>query len=214
LWQNPGNNLDVNADNIVSVLDAVLVVNDLRSNIAQGGGNTHVLYPTLQEAQAHNPPQLFVVPGVKPFVDVDGNGVVTVGDIILVINGIRSLLIGGGEAEGEALAAEGEAPEAASLAESSAPVEEPGSPSVASASFIPAPRETEAARPEENRSSLRSSQLGNELLLANASFRTYEFETALDDIAGDVSGAWNDEDDNDLEDYFPYGDMLKLESNA
>jgi hypothetical protein len=36
----------------------------------------------------------------------------------------------------------------------------------------------------------------------------------LDDIAGDVSGAWSDEDDNDLEDYFPYSDVIEAESNA
>jgi hypothetical protein len=113
LWQNPSNNLDVNADGIVSVLDALLVVSDLRNNAAQGGGNTHVLYPTLQQAQAHNPPQMFVPPRVKPFVDVDGNGLVTVNDIILIINGIRSQMIGGGE--GESLAGEGEAPEMAAV---------------------------------------------------------------------------------------------------
>jgi hypothetical protein len=132
-----------------------------------------------------------------------------------VINGIRSQLIGGGEAEGEALAAEGEAPQTASLAQSAAPADEPAaSPGVGSASFVPAGRQAESVRPEEDRNSLRSSHLGNELLLANANFRTYEFETALDDIAGDVSGAWSDEDDNDLEDYFPYSDVIEAESNA
>jgi hypothetical protein len=149
---------------------------------------------------------------MPPFVDVDGNALVTVNDIILVINGIRSQLIGNGEAEGESLSGEGEAPEAigeAASATQTAPAQNAGD-----VSFVAAPRQTEPAPRDDQRSeSLRSSHLGNELLLANSNFRTYEFESALADIAGDVSGAWSDEDDNDLEDYFPYSDLFQADRN-
>jgi hypothetical protein len=49
-------------------------------------------------------------------------------------------------------------------------------------------------------------------VLANSSFRTFEFESALSEIAGDVSGVWGEEDEDelrDLEDYFPFQDVLE-----
>jgi hypothetical protein len=208
LWQNPSNNLDVNADGILSVLDALLIVSDLRNNTAQGGGSTHVLYPTPQQAAAHSPPQVFVLPRAIPFVDVDGNELVNINDILVIINGIRTQLTGSGEAESESLAGEGEAPLSESAAQTAA---DSPAPQLSPAAVIVAPRPTDTARrEEENRSSLRSEHLGNELLLANSNFRTFEFEAALADIAGDVSGAWSDdEDQNELEDYFPYSDLIR-----
>jgi hypothetical protein len=218
LWQNPSNNLDVNADGILSVLDAVLIVSDLRNNIAQGGGNPHVLYPTLAQAQAHNPPQVFIVPRVKPFVDVDGNALVTVNDIILVINGLRSQMIGNGEAK-DSLGGEGEAETAdvaeTTVAETSA-VDQLAAPQLPPRSVtLSTVRPSEPARRDEtDRSSLRSENLGSELLLANSSFKTFEFEAALTDIAGDVSGAWRNDEESDLEDYFPYSDLLSNERDV
>jgi hypothetical protein len=212
LWQNPSNNLDVNADGLVSVLDALLVVSDLRNNAAQGGGNTHILFPTLQQAQAHTPPQIFVIPREKPFVDVDGNGSVTVGDIILIINGIRSQLTGSGEGEVDSLAGEGEAPEAAAVNDT-APEQAAAADAGNEVVRLDAPRRSPEPerREDEDRGSLLSERLGSELMLANSNFRTYEFEAALSEIAGDVSDVWNDEDQPDLEDYFPYGDLFQAE---
>jgi hypothetical protein len=67
---------------------------------------------------------------------------------------------------------------------------------------------------EQNRSSLKSHNLGNELLLANSSFKTYEFEAALADIASDVSGVWSEDDESELEDDFPYRELFQAERNA
>jgi hypothetical protein len=72
-------------------------------------------------------------------------------------------------------------------------------------------RRTEATQNEAKRPSSPASPLNNELILANSSFRTYEFESALADIAGDISDVWSQDDSNagDLEDFFPFDDIAR-----
>jgi hypothetical protein len=75
-WQNPGNHFDVNADGIVSALDALLVINDINLN------GTH---PDPTSGSGPN------------YVDVSGDGTVSALDALQVINYINSHPISGTE---------------------------------------------------------------------------------------------------------------------
>lgn len=213
-WQNPTNNLDVNDDGVVTILDALLVVNDIRDNNQRPGQtmpNVHQLFPTRLQAEAAN--QLFVQPGRAPFVDVNGDSLVTVADLQQIIAALRAQISNGvsGEAEGDvsaaaahhALTGEGEATEAILASESVEAGAARLDPKAGQRSAAPV---TASGQPAV---SSPSSRFDDELVLANSRFRTYEFESALADIAGDISDVWSkeSEDADDLEDYFPFGDL-------
>jgi hypothetical protein len=94
-WQNPagprdalGNALDVNDDGLVTILDALLVVNTLRDF----GPPPVDLFDT-----PGGPP-----PNRAPFVDPTGDEMVTIADILPIINHLRDQIDNGApEAEGE-----------------------------------------------------------------------------------------------------------------
>lgn len=212
LWQNPSNNLDVNGDGVVTILDALLVVNDIRDNNQrpnQPTPNIHQLFPTRAQAEAAN--QLFVQPGAAPFVDVNGDSLVTVADLQQIIAALRAQISSGmsGEAENaavsalSALAAEGEASGDYTASETDT------STTTLPLDFSTRQQPSNSAGTEQERKS--SNRFNDELVLANSRFRTFEFEAALADIANDVSEVWtkNEEDEvEDLEDYFPFDDIL------
>jgi hypothetical protein len=102
-WQNPTNNLDVNDDGLVTILDALLIVTDIRNNNEISPTlNVHQLFLTQAEAAANN--QLFVPPNRRPFVDVNGDSLVTVADLQQIVAALRARTSSGGsgEPEGEA----------------------------------------------------------------------------------------------------------------
>ena len=78
-WQNPFNRLDVNRDGAVSVVDALLVINDLNHNGSRSLKTT-------------SPP--------KGFVDTNGDGFVAVGDALTIINYLNAQAAGGGGSGG------------------------------------------------------------------------------------------------------------------
>src|SRR5690606_8103547 len=97
-WRNPNMPLDVNADGLVTILDALLVVNDIRDNLALTGLPFHDLT---------DPQQLQTPPNRPPFVDVVGEGpgntnIVNVSDILAIVQYLRSQ-ISGAAPEGEAI---------------------------------------------------------------------------------------------------------------
>ncbi len=94
-WQNPSNNLDVNDDGLVTLLDALLVVNTLRDF-----GN-----PTDLENTPNGP-----APNRTPFVDPTGDEIVSVADLLPIVTFLRNQIQnGGGEANGEGEAIDGAA---------------------------------------------------------------------------------------------------------
>ena len=70
-WQNQANNLDVNADEAVSPIDALLVINELNA-----AGSRQLLPPPIAE-RPFSPP---------PYIDVNGDGSVSPADALAVIN--------------------------------------------------------------------------------------------------------------------------------
>ncbi len=94
-WQNPARSLDVNADGLVSVLDALLVVNDIRDNLQVTGSNVHDL---------NNPDHIQVSPFRPPYIDPTGEGLVNAADILAIVTFLRSQIqanAAGPEGEGE-----------------------------------------------------------------------------------------------------------------
>ncbi len=205
-WQNPSNNLDVNADGLVTLVDALLIVSDIRDNREISGENVHQLFPTREQAQNNVPPQLFVAPRRPPFVDVNGDSLVTVADLQQVITALRNQINNGGNGEAEG--------EAAELAAVELAAEELATQSAAPLGWDlgASQRRDDAAAPrdEERTPSAPADKMSDALILANSSFRTFDFESALSDIADDIADAWSDEgaELGDLEDYFPYTDVL------
>jgi VCBS repeat-containing protein len=105
-WQNPQNFNDVNDDGLVTVLDALLVVNDIRDNMQfTNGVPVHDL---------NNVNQLQVAPFRRPFVDPTGDGFVRIDDILAIITALRLAQSGSPEAGGEG-ESESESLEAAPL---------------------------------------------------------------------------------------------------
>lgn len=86
LLTNPDNRFDVNADGFVNALDVLLLVNDQNSNGSR---------------------QLTVGNLGGPYLDVNGDGWATPGDIVSTINHINGQSFVGGEGEGEAVADDG-----------------------------------------------------------------------------------------------------------
>jgi hypothetical protein len=78
IWQNPDNNVDVDADGAVAPSDILLIINQLN-----GSGS---------EMLEHPPDPLFAPP---PFVDVNGDGYITPLDAIAAINCLNSGASGG-----------------------------------------------------------------------------------------------------------------------
>jgi VCBS repeat-containing protein len=93
-WQNPIVNQDVNDDDLVTVLDALLVANNIRDNQALTGQIVHDL---------RNPDHMQVAPFRAPFVDPSGDALVTVGDLLSIVTVLRDQIQSEGAApEGEA----------------------------------------------------------------------------------------------------------------
>ncbi len=92
-WRNPTTPLDVNADGLVTILDALLVVNDIRDNLALSGSPIHDLNDPNQLQTARNRP---------PFVDAVGQGhIVNVSDILAIVQHLRNQIQSGPSPEGE-----------------------------------------------------------------------------------------------------------------
>lgn len=72
-WRNPADNFDVNADQRITPLDALQVINEFKRRSATEGGS--------QLSDAYPPGQ--------PYVDVDGSGTVSALDALLVVNHLR-----------------------------------------------------------------------------------------------------------------------------
>ncbi len=86
-WQNPGtafprNELDVNADGQITPQDVLIVINELNRG---GGGQLPTPSPGFQ------PP---------PFYDTNGDGFLTAADALVIINYLNSSVFSGGEGEG------------------------------------------------------------------------------------------------------------------
>jgi hypothetical protein len=97
-WQNPIRPTDVNGDDDVTALDALLLINYINAH------NTDVSLPANEL-----PP---------PYLDVDGNGLVTAADVLAVINQLNSAATsssGAGGESGESAFAEGESPDVVDL---------------------------------------------------------------------------------------------------
>lgn len=77
-WQNPNNSFDVNADEIVSPLDALLIVNDINLNDSRDLTGSALPRP--------------------PYLDVSGDSFVSALDVLLVVNHLNA---NGGNGEGE-----------------------------------------------------------------------------------------------------------------
>lgn len=102
VYQNPDQRADVNADKLVTPLDALLVINTLNHDgprsldVTLGGSNT---------AEGENEPSALIAP---PFFDVSGDNMITPLDVLVVINNLNtngarqagSISVGG---EGESL---------------------------------------------------------------------------------------------------------------
>jgi hypothetical protein len=137
-------------------------------------------------------------------VDVNGDKLVTVADLKQIVDFLRAQQPNGGSAEAEA-EGEGEPVEAAPTL-TAAPTRS-AAPSVWGGADLSSPTASEAVRTEEDKPTA-AGKMGDALVLANSSFRTYEFESALSDIAGDVSGVWDQDNSDELDDYFPYSDVI------
>ncbi|QDV22465.1 DVUA0089 family protein [Aureliella helgolandensis] len=86
-WQNPSENLDVNADGFVAPIDALLIINYLNA-----GRESYL-------------PDTDVVP--PPYLDVNGDEFVAPVDVLLIINFLNNQSLGGGaEGEGEMVTTE------------------------------------------------------------------------------------------------------------
>ena len=75
-WQNPGRPTDVNADGIVTALDALILINYINSHPGAAG---------LPAGEA--PP---------PYLDVDGNSLITAADVLVVINQLNNAAVAAG----------------------------------------------------------------------------------------------------------------------
>src|SRR5690606_36540114 len=69
--QNPDSSLDVNADGFISPIDALLIINIINERAVSGSGAT---IPTSS------------LPPPPPYVDTDGNNLITPNDVLQVIN--------------------------------------------------------------------------------------------------------------------------------
>jgi len=90
-WQNPLNNRDINTDGEVVALDALQIINEI-NNPRFSNANTGEL------VDAKSLPQFSL-----RFYDANGDGFVTPGDVLLIINFINMQAGGGGEGEAEGL---------------------------------------------------------------------------------------------------------------
>jgi hypothetical protein len=104
-FQNPTKNTDVDNDGQLAPIDALIVINFLRSySELVGPGNNIPLPPRKPEFPDPVPaldPTGGGVPGAGRYIDVDGNGFLTALDALLVINELNANRGGaGGEGEG------------------------------------------------------------------------------------------------------------------
>lgn len=79
-WQNPANQYDVFPDDVVSALDALIIINDINENSARELGDSDEAAP--------------------PYIDVSGDNFISALDVLMVINHINSNSTAGGEGEG------------------------------------------------------------------------------------------------------------------
>ncbi|MBW3597100.1 MAG: tandem-95 repeat protein, partial [Planctomycetes bacterium] len=106
MWQNPENPLDVSGDGLVTILDALLVVNTLRDfgNPFDLDGNPPNVPPPTERPLPNRP----------PFVDPTGDENVSVADILVIVQHLRDRINSGGQpelqGEGELFASQTAAP--------------------------------------------------------------------------------------------------------
>ncbi len=187
-FTNPRNPADVNDDGNVDLQDVLILINDLREN-----GNPHVLTPPAS--------------GVAPFVDTNGDLSVSTSDIIVVLQALRTQ-----EAEGES------AP--AGVLDLS-PLQYPSTPSTPITLDTPSAVSPSAANLATANLATAEPAASDQAVLPSfganspaleSSFARYgssgsrhrlqDLETALDDIADDVSSEWKENSQGD-----PLGDI-------
>lgn len=190
-WQNPVRPTDVNGNDEVTALDALVIINYI---------NAHPGDARLPSSDV--PP---------PFYDVDGNGSVTAVDVLIVINELNtrssadgaSLASYGGEAASSS-GAEGEAPLVSVLAAPSIPLPAPASNRAASAAVwttsqagSPSHHETPARRSVHlaanattfHAAPSRPVHLATSLAQPDSAAEWTDLEDILRDLAKDVAGA-------------------------
>ncbi len=182
-FQNAQNPADVNDNGAVSIADILLVINNIR--------NFGVRDLTITDPG--------VTPGVAPFVDVTGDTRLDISDILAVVSALRNQ---SASPEGESAVTVVSTLDPLGVAALNTPLSD--ATSLNTATLAPAGStgvdqngsggaDTLPAAPSHSDSAVALKPVRQELMLSAASFKTYEFESALDDIVDDVAGNWGDD---------------------